>query len=841
MARETITLEILYEDDKLTKGIAHSTEKVKKAGKEWQEVFKGMFASAAVQKGIELTKQGLREISDLYVTAVQRAGDLSQSYTRLNTSLERQNSSVAEQSDNIRTVIDDMREYAGVGENTVVNMLAKMINFTGDYDKAVMALKPTLDLAASGMMDLDSAGRNIGRTFGGFAGELQEIIPQLKALTPEMLKSGEGAKLVGTLFGGQATAAMRQFSGSLVTLTNSWEDLLAIMGGPSAEVLSKRFNDISDILSEWSKSDSAGRVADSLGRIASNIGKAAVELTGGTAGAGFVENIEKLLDRLEGYTETKLLVDLQNAVGLASKLVALIEKASRFSGYAERINTAVRKYSVQGVADEFFGDTDFDSTAFDFFSSQADKWLPRAKGGGVPGPNRGDTVPAMLSGEEYVLNPQARHAMDRHFPGFLDDWNFNKYPAGSSGPGLAQGGGAEQLITSLENTFGGQDFGPALGTMGRSRTLNWVINSIRNSDPAQLLIRMDQELAKKAVYLGAHTNRAIYHKVRQWAKTQLGPGQERDARDAWRRQAWGAIRGRAVNQVQRNTATGAWTTGPVGREPSTGRTREQLRAMVEAGELSGVMGIMEDPWTKGSIGKTDPIYKGEGAYVAPSSAIGAELLLTSQLNEPRQLYTDPALADLLKQSGLDPGLLPGDIAAGVNVPQMRRRPGMTAEWLRQKLLEEKIPMTQQGLLSSGYNNILDFFSENFPLVDLKTFFGSQHTGGTVPGAFGQDMFRRMQGGEHTIGIHDPDHPRNQAQTGGSAGQMKNAFKSALKEHSEENEGRSTGGGGGISLRIPHVDNQAIGGALVKFIEMAGVDLEDMKDTMQYRSKFRGGA
>ena len=68
-------------------------------------------------------------------------------------------------------------------------------------------------------IDLQSAARNVGRTVGGFAGELGEVIPELKDLTTEALQAGEGIDLLAEKFSGRAAADAKTFSGRIAQLS----------------------------------------------------------------------------------------------------------------------------------------------------------------------------------------------------------------------------------------------------------------------------------------------------------------------------------------------------------------------------------------------------------------------------------------------------------------------------------------------------------------------------------------------------------------------------------------------------------------------------------------------
>lgn len=92
------------------------------------------------------------------------------------------------------------------------------------------ATQATVNLAAALNIELDSAARLVGRTVGGFAGELGEVIPELKELSQEALQAGAGITFLANRFRGTAQADVRTFSGLLAQLSNGMGTLRERVG-----------------------------------------------------------------------------------------------------------------------------------------------------------------------------------------------------------------------------------------------------------------------------------------------------------------------------------------------------------------------------------------------------------------------------------------------------------------------------------------------------------------------------------------------------------------------------------------------------------------------------------
>ena len=125
---------------------------------------------------------------------------------------------------------DAMQQLTTFGDEAIIEQQAFLaaLNFT---EKQITQMLPAiLDLASATGMDLNSATKNVAKTFSGMQGELGELIPQLKTLTKEELQAGGAIQLLTDLFGGQAAAAADTMTGSLQQAGSAVGDAAEVVG-----------------------------------------------------------------------------------------------------------------------------------------------------------------------------------------------------------------------------------------------------------------------------------------------------------------------------------------------------------------------------------------------------------------------------------------------------------------------------------------------------------------------------------------------------------------------------------------------------------------------------------
>ena len=116
------------------------------------------------------------------------------------------------------------------GDEAAIAQMGFLASIGFTEEKIQQVIPVAMDLAEATGMSLESAVRNTAKTFSGMAGELGELVPQIRGLTSEQMKAGEAVKVMGELFGGQAQAQAQTYAGSIEQLKNDLGDMAEGIG-----------------------------------------------------------------------------------------------------------------------------------------------------------------------------------------------------------------------------------------------------------------------------------------------------------------------------------------------------------------------------------------------------------------------------------------------------------------------------------------------------------------------------------------------------------------------------------------------------------------------------------
>tara|TARA_R100000655_G_scaffold15189_11_gene33851 strand:- start:4104 stop:5696 length:1593 start_codon:yes stop_codon:yes gene_type:complete len=142
-----------------------------------------------------------------------------------------------------------MQTVTTFGDEAIIAQQAFLgsIGMTEDQIKDILPV--AADLAAATGMTLESAVRNTAKTFSGLAGELGELVPQLRDLTAEEMKAGKAVEVMGELFEGVAKTEAMTLQGTLSRVKNVVGDMAEDIGAklsPSIENLAFKFLQLRD-------------------------------------------------------------------------------------------------------------------------------------------------------------------------------------------------------------------------------------------------------------------------------------------------------------------------------------------------------------------------------------------------------------------------------------------------------------------------------------------------------------------------------------------------------------------------------------------------------------------
>ena len=144
----------------------------------------------------------------------------------------------------------ELQARSTLGDEVVIEQQAFLAALGLSEAQINSTIEAAAQLSAALGMDLNSAVRNLAKTYSGLAGELGESIPALRNLTAEEMKAGGAIKYVNDNYKGFAETAAQTGTGSLTQLTNSLGDVAEEIG----QALLPAINSIVDklkVFADW--------------------------------------------------------------------------------------------------------------------------------------------------------------------------------------------------------------------------------------------------------------------------------------------------------------------------------------------------------------------------------------------------------------------------------------------------------------------------------------------------------------------------------------------------------------------------------------------------------------
>lgn len=206
---------------KITANGAQATKELKSVEKKAKDVAKSM-----KKIGSALTKYVTGPLVALAAVSVKTADTQMQAEAKLLNALKGRE-------DVQKRLIAQAAELQGrslFGDEEIINQQAVLAAMGRTEQQINDIIEASAQLSAATGMSLDSAVKNLAKTYGGLAGELGESIPALRELTKEQLMNGDAVKLIKEQYQGFAESAAQAGAGSLVQFKNQLGDLSEQIG-----------------------------------------------------------------------------------------------------------------------------------------------------------------------------------------------------------------------------------------------------------------------------------------------------------------------------------------------------------------------------------------------------------------------------------------------------------------------------------------------------------------------------------------------------------------------------------------------------------------------------------
>lgn len=238
-------------DGKLAKSIKKISDKINSIGNKDSVKALGNIGNAF---------NGLKGAAGIAIQAVQKVGavmaDLNNAYkaqqsaeVSLETAARNNPYLDARSVENLKDFASELQGIGTIGDEQLLPMMAQLAAAGRTQEEIQGIMAAALDVSASGAMSMDSAVRNLNKTFSGLSGELGESVPQIKELTQEELKQGKAIEVLAEQYKGMAKETANA-TGSAEQLKNTWGDFKEVIGSGINAIITPLEKSVNNILSK---------------------------------------------------------------------------------------------------------------------------------------------------------------------------------------------------------------------------------------------------------------------------------------------------------------------------------------------------------------------------------------------------------------------------------------------------------------------------------------------------------------------------------------------------------------------------------------------------------------
>jgi len=255
MADGRVLIDTAMDESGVDKGIVSLDKKLKGSTKALGGFSSGLAKASIVGAGVAVAlKKAADVIGDLttaYKTQIKAETQL-ESAAKNNPYLT--DASVVQ----LKAYASELQGLSTVGDEELLPFMASLAAAGRTQDEIMQIMSASLDMAASGAFSLDSAVRNLNKSYGGLSGELGESIPEIKALTSEQLKNGAATKLMAERYKGIA-AETAKATGTQEQLNNAIGDLKEEFGAGFEKGIAPIRRFFTELISGWASAKKAKR------------------------------------------------------------------------------------------------------------------------------------------------------------------------------------------------------------------------------------------------------------------------------------------------------------------------------------------------------------------------------------------------------------------------------------------------------------------------------------------------------------------------------------------------------------------------------------------------------
>lgn len=129
----------------------------------------------------------------------------------------------------LKNFASELQNIGTIGDEQLLPLMAQLAAAGRTQAEIQEIMSAALDISASGVMSMESAVKNLNKTFSGLSGELGESVPQIKSLTKEQLRNGEAVRIIARQYERMSKETAKA-TGSGIQLSNAVGDLKEQLG-----------------------------------------------------------------------------------------------------------------------------------------------------------------------------------------------------------------------------------------------------------------------------------------------------------------------------------------------------------------------------------------------------------------------------------------------------------------------------------------------------------------------------------------------------------------------------------------------------------------------------------
>lgn len=166
----------------------------------------------------------------------------------------------------LKNYASELQSISTYGDEELLPFMAQLASAGRTEQEIMDIMSASIDVAASGSMSLDSAVKNLNKTFSGLSGELGEVNPQVKAFSAEELKNGKAVEVLKSQYKGMAQEVAKA-TGTSQQLQNAIGDLKEELGAPFEKAMSPIRAFFTELIGGWASAKKAKREYEEAGKL----------------------------------------------------------------------------------------------------------------------------------------------------------------------------------------------------------------------------------------------------------------------------------------------------------------------------------------------------------------------------------------------------------------------------------------------------------------------------------------------------------------------------------------------------------------------------------------------